>query len=132
MAPTFNAIGLTVADMAATLAFYRKLGLDIPADADTAPHVDVPLSGGIRLMFDTYDTIHSFDPDWTPATGGPQFGLGFECADPAEVDTTYTEMTKAGYDGHKEPWDAPWGQRYAALHDPDGNGVDLYAPLPTS
>ena len=30
MAPTFNAIGLAVADMSATLAFYRKLGLDIP------------------------------------------------------------------------------------------------------
>ncbi len=26
-------------------------------------------------------------------------------------------------------WDAFWGQRYAILHDPDGNGVDLFAPL---
>jgi catechol 2,3-dioxygenase-like lactoylglutathione lyase family enzyme len=129
MAPTFNAIGLTVADMAATLAFYRKLGLDIPAAADTAPHADVPLSSGMRLMFDTYDTIRSFDPEWTPPAGGPQIGLAFECADAAEVDATYTEMTKAGYQGHKEPWDAPWGQRYATLHDPDGNGVDLCAAI---
>ena len=36
---------------------------------------------------------------------------------------------RAGYDGHKEPWDAFWGQRYAQLRDPDGNDVSLFAPL---
>jgi len=131
MAPTFDGIGLTVADMAASLAFYRNLGLDIPADADSAPHAEVTV-GGMRLMFDTYDTIRSFDPKWTPASGDPKVGLAFACADPAEVDAVYAEMTKAGYDGHLEPWDAVWGQRYAALRDPDGNSVDLYAPLPTT
>ena len=25
------------------------------------------------------------------------------------------------------PFDAPWGQRYAMVRDPDGNGVDLFA-----
>ncbi|MGE0000366.1 MAG: VOC family protein, partial [Ilumatobacteraceae bacterium] len=44
---------------------------------------------------------------------------------------TYAAMTSAGFDGHLEPWDAFWGQRYATLRDPDGNGVDLFAPLPT-
>ena len=29
----------------------------------------------------------------------------------------------------REPWDAAWGQRYATVQDPDGYGVDLYAPL---
>jgi uncharacterized glyoxalase superfamily protein PhnB len=48
---------------------------------------------------------------------------------PAEVDNKYAEMTGAGYTGHKEPWDAFWGQRYATLKDPDGIPVDLYAPL---
>ena len=27
----------------------------------------------------------------------------------------------------KPPWDAPWGQRYAILHDPDGYQVELFA-----
>ena len=35
----------------------------------------------------------------------------------------------AGHRGHLEPFDAFWGQRYATVLDPDGNGVDLYAPL---
>jgi hypothetical protein len=30
MSPTFDAIGLAVADMATSLRFYRRLGLDIP------------------------------------------------------------------------------------------------------
>ena len=46
------------------------------------------------------------------------------------MDRWYAELTDAGYHGHLKPWDAFWGQRYAVLHDPDGNGVDLFAPLP--
>lgn len=55
--------------------------------------------------------------------------LAFACQTPAEVDAKYAEMVSQGYDGHKEPWDAPWGMRYGVLHDPDGNAVDLYADL---
>ena len=45
------------------------------------------------------------------------------------MNSTYAELIAAGYEGHKEPWDAFWGQRFAVLHDPDGNTVDLFAPL---
>ncbi|MGI8769099.1 MAG: VOC family protein [Propionibacteriaceae bacterium] len=38
MSITFSAIGLVATDLPASLAFYRQLGLKIPADADTAPH----------------------------------------------------------------------------------------------
>ena len=34
-------IGVVVADMSASLAFYRLLGLEIPAEADGEPHVEV-------------------------------------------------------------------------------------------
>jgi catechol 2,3-dioxygenase-like lactoylglutathione lyase family enzyme len=132
MAPTLNAVGIVVADMAKSLAFYRRLGLDLPASADAEPHVEVPLPGGLRLLIDTADTIRSFDPTWAPAHGSPRVSLAFECADPAGVDQVYAELVKAGYEGHKEPWDAFWGQRYALVHDPDGNGVDLFAPLPAT
>ncbi len=40
MTATFNAIGLAVADMATSLAFYRRLGLDIPAEAEQQPHAE--------------------------------------------------------------------------------------------
>ena len=65
MPPRFDLIGVIVEDMPRALAFYRRLGLDLPAEADDAPHVEVALPGGVRLAFDTYDTIRSFDPGWT-------------------------------------------------------------------
>ena len=126
-------IELVVADMAATLAFYRRLGLDIPADADKQPHVDIELTGGMRLAFDTEDTIKSFDPEWQrPTEGSHRAAIAFACKDPAEVDSAYAELTGAGYEGHLPPWDAFWGMRYAVVHDPDGTPVDLFALLPAS
>jgi catechol 2,3-dioxygenase-like lactoylglutathione lyase family enzyme len=128
MAATLKVIGVVVADMARSLAFYRRLGLDVPAAADTEDHVEVALPGGLKLAFDTVATVRSFDPSWSPPSGSPRTGLAFACDSPAEVDKVYGELVAAGYVGHKEPWDAFWGMRYAVLHDPDGNSVDLFCP----
>jgi catechol 2,3-dioxygenase-like lactoylglutathione lyase family enzyme len=128
MAATLGVIGVVVQDMARSLAFYRRLGLDVPDAADGEQHVEVGLPGGLKLAFDTVETIRSFDPSWTPASGSPRMGLAFACDSPTEVDKLYGELVAAGYEGHKEPWDAFWGMRYAVVHDPDGNGVDLYCP----
>ena len=119
MAATLKVVGVVVADMARSLAFYRRLGLDVPAGADTEDHVEVALPGGLKLAFDTVETIRSFDPSWSPPSGSPRTGLAFACDSPAEVDKLYGELVAAGYEGHKEPWDAFWGMRYAVLHDPD-------------
>ncbi len=132
MTPTLSHIEIVVSDMAAALAFYRRLGLDIDPAGDDQPHVEVPLPGGLTLAFDTEDTIRSFDADWAPPKGGHRHALAFTCAGPAEVDRLHAELTAAGYASHREPWDAVWGQRYAVVHDPDGNTVDLCAPLPTT
>jgi catechol 2,3-dioxygenase-like lactoylglutathione lyase family enzyme len=130
MTPRFDLIGLIVADMAASLAFYRRLGFDLPDDADGQPHVECILPGGLRLAWDTVETVRSFDADWASPGGSHRVALAFACEDAAEVDKVYLDLVAAGYDGHKEPWDAFWGQRYATVHDPDGNAVDLFAPLP--
>jgi catechol 2,3-dioxygenase-like lactoylglutathione lyase family enzyme len=132
MTAQFHFIGLVVADMPASLAFYRRLGLTIAPGADNEPHVEASIGDGLSLVWDTADLVRSFDPDWTPPTGGTGMALGFRCESPAEVDRCYAELTGAGYRGHKAPWDAFWGQRYATVHDPDGNSVDLLAPLPTA
>ncbi|MGP3967880.1 VOC family protein [Streptomyces sp. 6N223] len=127
--PRLDLIGIVTDDMAASLAFYRRLGLDIPAGAETEPHVETALPGGVRLAWDSAESVKSFMPDWSPPTGGqPRIGLAFLCAAPADVDTLYAELTQAGHHGEKAPWDAPWGQRYAVVQDPDGNTVDLFAP----
>ena len=132
MQPRLDMIGIVVEDMARSLAFYRRLGLDVPPEADGQPHVETSLPGGLRLAWDTVETIHSFDPGWTPPSGGHRMGLAFACDDPAEVDATYARLVAAGHEGHLDPWDAFWGMRYAVIHDPDGNNVDLFAPLPAA
>lgn len=129
MTPRFDLIGLVVADMGRALTFYRRLGLEIPADANSQPHVEVTLPGGLRLAWDTAEMVSSIDPSWSTPTGPARASLAFVCDSPAEVDSVYAAMTAAGYRGHLAPWDAFWGQRYASLLDPDGNGVDLFAAL---
>ncbi|MFB7245814.1 VOC family protein [Streptomyces populi] len=130
MTPRFDVIGLVVSDMAASLAFYRRLGLVFPEGAENEPHVEAGLPGGLRLALDTEDTVRSFHAGWQPPSGGGRASLAFRCEDPAEVDSVYGELVGAGHHGELEPWDAFRGMRYAVVHDPDGNGVDLFAPLP--
>ncbi|MGW0791167.1 VOC family protein [Streptomyces sp. NPDC002911] len=130
MTPRLDAISVTTADLAASLTFYRRLGLEIPAGAESSPHVEVPLPGGRRLLWDTEDVVRSFDPGWTGSRGGERLGLAFLCDSPAEVDAVYADLTTAGYEGHLEPWDAVWGQRYAVVLDPDGCAVSLFATNP--
>ncbi|MET7769547.1 VOC family protein [Nocardia sp. NPDC005366] len=129
MSPQLDFIGIVVSDMAASLAFYRRLGLTFPPDAESAPHTEATITGGLRIALDTEETVLSFHPDWERPTSGGRVGLAFRCADPSDVDAVYAAIIDAGYRGELKPWDAPWGQRYATVADPDGNGVDLYAPL---
>jgi catechol 2,3-dioxygenase-like lactoylglutathione lyase family enzyme len=119
-------VELVVSDMAATVAFYRRLGLDLPSDVADEGHVETTV-GGLRLAFDTQEVIRSFDPEWSPPQGGHRVALAFEATSPAEVDAAYQELTAAGARGHLPPFDAPWGMRYAVVLDPDGTPVDLFA-----
>ena len=114
--------------MAATLAFYRRLGLDVPAGADDEPHVEVELAG-LRLAFDTEGVIRSFNPHYRRPEGSQRVSFAFECGSPGRVDAAFAELTGAGYEGAIEPWDADWGMRYAVVHDPDSTPVDLFARL---
>ncbi|ONI79785.1 glyoxalase [Actinosynnema sp. ALI-1.44] len=128
MTVRLNAFSIVTADMGRSLAFYRLLGLDIPASADSEGHVEVTLPGGLRLLWDSEETIRSFHPDWS-RRGSDGMAMAFEADSPADVDKVYAQLVDAGYHGELEPWDAFWGQRYAMVLDPDGNGVDLFAAL---
>jgi len=121
-------IGIVTGDMPASLNFYRLLGLDIPQGVENEPHVEYVTPGGLRLAWDTLALMQSIDPAWvTPV--GQRMSLAFKCDTPGEVDALYAQVVSAGYTGHKAPWDAFWGQRYAVVVDPAGNHVDLFAAL---
>jgi catechol 2,3-dioxygenase-like lactoylglutathione lyase family enzyme len=127
MTPLLNAVGIVAANMARSLDFYRRLGLDVPHTPDEG-HVNISATNGLRLMVDSEQEIRKFRPNWVREPGN-QFALAFECESAARVDQVYADMISAGFQGDKDPWDAFWGQRYAQLRDPDGVGVDLYAAL---
>jgi catechol 2,3-dioxygenase-like lactoylglutathione lyase family enzyme len=130
MTPRFDALGVVVSDMPRALAFYRKLGLEFAAGAESEDHVEAELPGGLRYMFDTESVVRTFDPEWQRPSGGYAVGGAFKCDSPEEVDRVYAELLETGGSPHKEPWDAFWGQRYAQLADPDGTMIELFAALP--
>ncbi len=121
-----EAIGITTADLGASLRFYGLLGVTVP-DPDE-DHVEAPVPGAVTLMWDTEELIRQIEPD-LPSPVRQRIVLAFRCADSADVDATYARVVNAGFGGKTEPWDAFWGQRFAYLRDPDGNTVALFAPL---
>jgi catechol 2,3-dioxygenase-like lactoylglutathione lyase family enzyme len=131
MNPTFNVIDIAVRDLPEAIAFYRRLGLEfVPDQHMPDEHAGCDLPNGIHLMLDTDELRDKTTAHWTPPAVGRTF-LAFEFGAPADVDAKYAELTGAGATGLQEPWDAFWGMRYATVTDPGGNGIDLYATLPT-
>lgn len=128
MAVQPDMVGIIVSDMAAALAFYRMLGLNIAPGQEQEPHVEVLTPNGYRIAWDSEDLMRDMDPNWQRPVG-QRVGLAFKCDSPAEVDALYAQIVAAGYRGHKAPWDAFWGQRYAQVADPDGTILDLFAAL---
>lgn len=128
MAPQLDVIGLIVSDLEASLAFYRRLGLEFGPVAGEG-HVEAELPGGFRLALDTEEVIASFQPQWQRPQGDGRIGLAFRCDSAADVDAVFEDLVAAGHHGELKPFDAVWGQRYAVVNDPDGNGTSFYAAL---
>jgi uncharacterized glyoxalase superfamily protein PhnB len=128
MEPYLAAIGITTADMAASCRFYALLGVPVGEPPEGADHFETTLPSGIRLMWDSVALIRQIDPDWQPPVG-QRLGLAFQCGAPSDVNSMHAAVVAAGFGSKNDPWDAFWGQRYAQVLDPDGNVVDLFAPL---
>lgn len=124
--PSLDAIGIVSSNPPASIGFYRLLGLDFPDTAED--HVEATTAGGLRVMLDNVELMRQLNPEWVEPVGNP-ISLAFLCASPQEVDEVYAKVVAAGHRGRTAPWDAFWGQRYATVLDPDGNAVDLFAPL---
>jgi uncharacterized glyoxalase superfamily protein PhnB len=129
MTPALNNLDIVVADITASITFYRHLGLEFQIDPGYTEHAGCDLPNGVHLMLDQEKFAAMARPGWTRTEGSPPIFLSFQFDRPADVDAKYAELTGAGYRGSREPWDAFWGHRFATVLDPDGNGVDLYAPL---
>ena len=124
--PDVNQLNLIVADMEATLAFYRALGLEIEPSPG-GKHAEAKLPGGLSLEWDTASSAGTWDSGWEGGGGGSVV-IGFAVGDRAEVDELFATLTAAGHRGHQQPYDAFWGARYAIVDDPDGRAVGIMSP----
>ena len=96
MALELYMVGLIVRDMPAAVAFYRRLGLAIPAESEDRPHVQIKMSGGLTLFLDARPER------WDPALEA-QATLAPAAAPGGEGATTFRISTIAdpprGYQG---------------------------------
>jgi uncharacterized glyoxalase superfamily protein PhnB len=129
--PVLDQVNLVVRDIEASVAFYRRLGLDVPdANADDdIQHVEIAMAGGAHLDLDNVTLAATYDADWRRPQGGSGVVIGFALASRDAVDARYDELTAAGARGVQPPYDAFWGARYAIVADPDGNEVGLMSPV---
>ena len=132
--PVLNQVDIIVTDMDAAVAFYRKLGIEVP---DTPPpwdklHRETVTAGDIVLHLDQVKHTQVWNRGWPGrGTGGScVVGFGFPSRD--EVDRVYADLVAADYRGQQEPWDAFWGARYAVIEDPDGNAIGMMSPIDPS
>jgi catechol 2,3-dioxygenase-like lactoylglutathione lyase family enzyme len=128
----FSQINLVVHDMAASLAFYRRLGLELPESAvwqsGGAPHhATVDGGGEVDLEFDSRRLAHAYNTGFAAERGRVTIGVSLESRE--AVDTLWAGLLEEGVQGLQQPFDAFWGARYAIVEDPDGNPVGLMSPV---
>src|SRR5581483_5160627 len=116
--PTLDQINLVCGDIDASIAFYRRLGVDIsedriwrtPSGAHHVSAADEPAGQGIAFDLDST----AFAQRWNAAWKGRhdlkgRVVVGFSVPARDDVDTIFRDMTGAGYRGLQEPVDAFWG-----------------------
>ncbi|MGH9246782.1 MAG: VOC family protein [Acidimicrobiales bacterium] len=124
-------VGIVVRDMATSLEFYRRLGLDIPAEDDAQRFVMHRMKSGVTIFFDTV-FVPTNDPGRHESPPGSyNILLEFYAGTREAVDAKYAELTRFGYVGRHEPWKSS-GPYAALVEDPDGNTILITAEDPNA
>jgi catechol 2,3-dioxygenase-like lactoylglutathione lyase family enzyme len=122
----FSRINLVVRDVAASLAFYRRIGLELPEGAvwrvgAAAHHAKIGTAGPVDLELDSRGLAQAYNRGFAAERGRVVIGV--------ELDALWTGLLEDGAQGLQPPYDAFWGARYAIVEDPDGNPVGLMSPV---
>ena len=107
-----SAVTLAVRDMALSVNFYQtKVGLELLYGGPGASFTSFNLDGGyLNLIL-------------APDGGWSWWGrLIFHVED---VDALYQQLVAAGLTPSSTPKDAPWGERYFHIDDPDGHELSF-------
>ena len=128
----FNQVNLVVRDMHESLAFYRRLGLDIPQSGiwesgGHGHHAKAEGGGDVDLEFDSVRLAQAYNRGFAAERGRVVIGVALESRE--AVDALWHSLLAEGAQGLQPPFDAFWGARYAIVEDPDGNPVGLMSPV---
>jgi uncharacterized glyoxalase superfamily protein PhnB len=131
----FSQINLVARDLPASITFYRRLGLDIPASAvwesgGAAHHAVARAAGDVALEIDSRRFAHAYNRGFAAERGRVVIGVELESRE--AVDALWSTLLEQGAQGLQPPYDAFWGARYAIVEDPDGNPVGLMSPVDTA
>lgn len=119
-------VGVVVDDMARSVEFYRRLGIDIPEGSEQHPHVPIRM-GELTFFLHSRRLNEVWDPANTPSEGGYGIILEFFLETPEQVDEKFKELLDFGYNEHLEPYQTPINTYFAMIDDPDGNTILLSA-----
>jgi catechol 2,3-dioxygenase-like lactoylglutathione lyase family enzyme len=109
---SISAVTLATHDMVRALRFYRALGFTLRAGGERSPFTN--LSAG-----SSYLNISLQGPERTWSWWGRVI---FYVSD---VDALYAHAIAQGFHPEAAPRDAPWGERYFPITDPDGHELSF-------
>ena len=116
---SISAVTLATRDMGRAVRFYQALGFSIRHGGVSAPFTSLHAGTGyLNLIAQGPDRAWSW---W----GRVIFYAG-------DVDAVYRAAVAHGLQPHFAPRDAPWGERYFHITDPDGHELSFARPLSSS
>lgn len=109
---SLSAVTVLVKDMSASVRFYNAMGF-------------VAIYGGAEAVFTSYRAGSGFLNLQLagPVAVSPRWGRSIFYV--SDVDAQHAAAVAAGYPPVTAPQDAPWGERYFHIHDPDGHEVSF-------
>jgi catechol 2,3-dioxygenase-like lactoylglutathione lyase family enzyme len=112
-----SAVSLVTHDMARSVRFYRALGFTIRHGGEQASFTSLQAGPGYLNLI-------------VRPAGGPRSWWGRVIFHVSDVDAFYSRAVAAGLKPDTAPADAPWGERFFHLTDPDGHELSFARPLP--
>lgn len=113
-----NAITFHVIDMERSVAFYELLGFECDLGGRTAPFTSLQIGAATSGGPLNYVNLQLVDK--APATNWGRVIFHIE-----DVDAVHDLLVAAGERPEMAPSDAPWGERYFHVRDPDGHELSF-------
>ena len=108
---------LMVRDVAASIAFYRRLGFEPTfTDAEDAPRYAGVACDGFEIHLQWHD-----ESQWNGPGDRPTTRFVVEA-----VDALHASFVRAGVTDRTQPEPTAWGTYEFHVRDPDGNGLHFY------